>query len=225
MMGRQARPSGLVMGLDTHMISGSRACSISIRLTHSTITSQPSQHYAEALGLMVRVVAVDPEVEDAVGWRIESPTPGVVLVDVGLGGDPDPVPLHWRAGEWSKPPLDLAIDPVSGRLQALQFVLQDERVPVAEVAPLPAGQQGVPVLEVAGWPADRYRDVRCPVAAIPSQAGELVLRLGRGGVANACRVRGGLAIGYDRDGDLGETRVGPLADDDWESIDSFSVVG
>jgi hypothetical protein len=37
------------MGLDTHMIAGSRACSISIRLTHSTITSQSSPHYAEAL--------------------------------------------------------------------------------------------------------------------------------------------------------------------------------
>ena len=39
------------MGLDTHMIAGSRACSISIRLTHSTITSQSSPHYAEALPL------------------------------------------------------------------------------------------------------------------------------------------------------------------------------
>jgi hypothetical protein len=174
---------------------------------------------------MVRVVAVAPDVEGTVGWRIESPTVGVVLVDVGLGGDRDPAPLHWRAGEWSKPPLDLAIDPLSGRLQALQFVLQDERVPVEEVAPLPAGQQGVPVFEVAGWPADRYRDVRCPVAAIRSQAGELVLRLSRGGVANACRVRGGLAIGYDRDDDLCEIRVGPLAGDEWESIDSFSAVG
>jgi hypothetical protein len=39
MMNRQARRSGLVMGLDTHMIAGSRACSTSTRPTHPTITS------------------------------------------------------------------------------------------------------------------------------------------------------------------------------------------
>jgi hypothetical protein len=38
------------MGFDTHMIAGSRACSTSTRLTHSTITNQTSPHFAEALG-------------------------------------------------------------------------------------------------------------------------------------------------------------------------------
>jgi hypothetical protein len=46
------------------MISGSRACSISIWLTHSTITSQPSQHYAEAL-------AAAPTDPDLVAARVE----------------------------------------------------------------------------------------------------------------------------------------------------------
>jgi hypothetical protein len=46
MMGRQARRSGLVMGFDTHMIAGGRACSTSIPPT----TSQTSPHLAEALG-------------------------------------------------------------------------------------------------------------------------------------------------------------------------------
>jgi hypothetical protein len=39
------------MGFDTHMIAGSRACSTSTRLTHSTITNQTSPHFAEALRL------------------------------------------------------------------------------------------------------------------------------------------------------------------------------
>jgi hypothetical protein len=39
MMSRQARRSGLVMGLDTHMIAGSRACSTSTRPTDPTITN------------------------------------------------------------------------------------------------------------------------------------------------------------------------------------------
>ncbi len=48
MMGRQARRSGLVMGFDTHMIAGGRACSTSIPPTRPTITSQTSPHFAEA---------------------------------------------------------------------------------------------------------------------------------------------------------------------------------
>jgi len=37
------------MGLDTHMIAGSRACSTSIPPTHPTITNQTNPHFAEAL--------------------------------------------------------------------------------------------------------------------------------------------------------------------------------
>jgi hypothetical protein len=37
------------MGLDTHMITGSRACSTSTRPTHPTVTNETSPHYAEAL--------------------------------------------------------------------------------------------------------------------------------------------------------------------------------
>ena len=50
-----ARRSGLVMGFDTHMIAGSRACPPSTRLTHPTITSQTSPHYAGALVFLVDV--------------------------------------------------------------------------------------------------------------------------------------------------------------------------
>jgi len=49
MMSRQARRSGLVIGLDTHMIAGSRACSTSTRPTNPTITNKTSPHYDEAL--------------------------------------------------------------------------------------------------------------------------------------------------------------------------------
>jgi hypothetical protein len=44
MMSRQARRSGLVMGLDTYMIAESR-----LRPHHPTITNETSPHYAEAL--------------------------------------------------------------------------------------------------------------------------------------------------------------------------------
>jgi hypothetical protein len=51
MMKRQARRSGLVMGFDTHMIAGSRACSTSTRSSHPIITYKTSPHFAEALVL------------------------------------------------------------------------------------------------------------------------------------------------------------------------------
>jgi hypothetical protein len=51
MMKARARWSGLVMGFNTHMIAGGRACPTSTRLTHPTITSQTSPHYAGALGV------------------------------------------------------------------------------------------------------------------------------------------------------------------------------
>jgi len=53
----QARRSGLVMGLDTHMIAGSRACSTSTRLTHPIITNETTPHFAEALGFPRQAVA------------------------------------------------------------------------------------------------------------------------------------------------------------------------
>jgi hypothetical protein len=49
-MNRQARSSGGVMGLDTHMIAGSRACSTSIPAQSPDLTNQTNQHFAEALG-------------------------------------------------------------------------------------------------------------------------------------------------------------------------------
>ena len=49
MMKGQARASGLVMGFDTRMIAGVRACFTSTQPITPTITSQTSPHYAEAL--------------------------------------------------------------------------------------------------------------------------------------------------------------------------------
>ena len=40
------------MGLDTHMIAGSRACSTCTRPILPTLTSQTSPHYAEALAAL-----------------------------------------------------------------------------------------------------------------------------------------------------------------------------
>jgi hypothetical protein len=51
MMQGQARRSGLVMGLDTHMIAGRRACSSSSPPTQPNITNRSNPHYDEALAV------------------------------------------------------------------------------------------------------------------------------------------------------------------------------
>jgi hypothetical protein len=49
MMKGQARRSGLVMGFDTHMIAGRRACSSSSPATQPNITNRSNPHYDETL--------------------------------------------------------------------------------------------------------------------------------------------------------------------------------
>jgi hypothetical protein len=49
MMKGQARRSGLVMGFDTHMIAGRRACSRPARPTQPNITNRSNPHYDETL--------------------------------------------------------------------------------------------------------------------------------------------------------------------------------
>jgi hypothetical protein len=46
------------MGLDTHMIAGSRACTISTRLTHPIITNQTTPHFAETLAATLRLTGL-----------------------------------------------------------------------------------------------------------------------------------------------------------------------
>ena len=62
-------------------------------------------------------------------------------------------------GLWDKPPLDVSLAP-DGRLAAVQFVLQDERVPRDGGKQLAGDGTGGswPVFEVASWPDGRYLD-------------------------------------------------------------------
>src|SRR5699024_6091961 len=108
---------------------------------------------------------------------------GVVLIYLETGGQKSLTPLHWRAGDWTKPPLDIEINPLTGQVQGLQLVLQDEHVSqgTSEIARQYA--VGIPVVEMAGWPTDRYLDVRCDVRLTREPTDELVVELGAGRVA------------------------------------------
>jgi hypothetical protein len=171
---------------------------------------------------MPRAVGIEPYVGRPASWSIECPVPGVVLINLNLVSALHPAPLHWRVGNWRKPPLDIEIEPSSGSLQAIQFALQDEQVPLVAVASLPTGKSGLPVFDTADWPTDRYLDVRGQVAAIRTPADELGLVVSSEETTSTSQIPG-LVLGYDRNSSIHEIRIGPLPDEDWDAIAAMSV--
>ncbi|HEU5375400.1 MAG TPA: hypothetical protein VFV38_08180 [Ktedonobacteraceae bacterium] len=118
--------------------------------------------------------------------EITSPAQGVVLIDCRIAREeedeePLTVPLHWRVGDWSKPPIDIALDADTGRFQSLQLVLQDETIerrvqPAIDVATL-TSETGIPVFERTLWNnGERYADERLqPTPSWEGQSGLLVM--------------------------------------------------
>jgi len=155
-------------------------------------------------------------------WAIESPTPGVVLVNVAIDGSRSLTPLHWRGGDWTKPPLDIEVNPTNGAVQGLQVVLQDERVQRGPLESEPERVVGIPVVELADWPEDRYKDVRCEVQVTRGPKNELVIRLGASPVVSRSGAPGRLTFGWDDTANLCELVIGPLEHHEWDDIDAFS---
>jgi hypothetical protein len=137
-------------------------------------------------------------------------------------GPKSPTPLHWRAGDWTKPPLDIELNHVNGAVQGLQLVLQDEHVSTGTLEVTPESAAGIPVAEITDWPGDRYRDVQCDVAVTRGESNELIVRLGEPAVASRSGLPGRLMFGWDESANLCELVIGPLEDRDWEDIDAFS---
>ena len=171
----------------------------------------------------LRLARIETVSCDAI-WRIESPTPGVVLIDVHVVGIEEAVPLHWRTGTWSKPPLDVSLDR-EGRLVGFQFVLQDERVREGIPLDFPVPKLGLPVFDVEDWPSDRYADVKSALEAFRLEGSELELRLGDESVRQACQVGSSLFMTFGDHDRLSAIRLGPLSVEDWEAIDAFSHTG
>lgn len=158
----------------------------------------------------------------AATWAIESPTPGVVIISVEIEGSRSLSPLHWRAGDWTKPPLDIELNPDHGAVQAVQIVLQDENVPRRATIASQDCVVGVPVVDVAGWPTDRYRDVRRSMQVARASTGELVIKLGALSVACRAGLPGSLMFGWDESSNLCEVVIGPLTSEGWDDIDALS---
>jgi len=156
-------------------------------------------------------------------WAIESPTPGIVLINVVIPGSRSPAPLHWRAGDWTTPPVDVEINPNDGAIEAIQIVLQDERIDFGGRRKTLELVSGQPCVDVSDWPADRYRDVHCSVAVERAQDGELVVDFGDAAPMTQSGESGSLVFGWDASGELSQLIVGPFSSEDWDDINAFSV--
>lgn len=155
-------------------------------------------------------------------WAIESPVPGVVLISLEIAGPKSLTPFHWRAGDWTKPPLDIELNPTNGAIQALQLVLQDEHVSRGSLKAAPESAVGIPVVECTDWPSDRYRDVRCEVRVTRGEANEVIVSLGERTVVSRSGLPGSVTFGWDESSNLCELVIGPLGTQDWDDIDAFS---
>jgi hypothetical protein len=169
--------------------------------------------------LRVRGVLIE---ESAAVLDIDTPTHGVAIVNARFDRRKSPVPLHWRAGDWTKPPMDIEIDPQTGAVQAAQFVLQDERIPQSDMTEAPTPSGGTPIVETEGWTSDPYLGVHCDLRVWRGSSDELIVTFGdRSAVSHNGRDR--LTFGWDDASELAEVTFGPLSRQDWARINAYSV--
>jgi hypothetical protein len=153
----------------------------------------------------------------AIEWTLDCPTRGIAILDVMVGKDAATPPLHWRAGDWTKPPLDLRLNEAGG-VDSIQFVFQDESVDIGEGL-LPDGSEGgFPYFDVRQWPPSRYLDARIAVKTMRLPSGELYAAIGTGSPERAITVALGLRFGLDSSAQLVAIALGPLTADEWQLI-------
>jgi hypothetical protein len=160
---------------------------------------------------------VEPEAALPVKWQLDCPTRGVVILDVAVGEFGASAPLHWRAGDWTKPPLDIRLSD-EGAVESVQFVFQDESVEVDDVV-LPSDVEvGFPRFDVDEWPSDRYSDVRVPVTTLRLPSGELYATIGDARPSRSVSVTWGVRFDFDSADQLVGIALGPLTADEWQLI-------
>jgi len=162
---------------------------------------------------------VEPAEAPAIHWTLNCPTRGVVILDVAVGQDASDAPLHWRAGDWSKPPLDVRLSDV-GAVESIQFVFQDESVNAGEVVMPAEVEVGLPTFDVGEWPADRYSDARVDVRTLRLPSGELYAAIGDGQPERSVSVTWGLRFGFDSSDQLVGIALGPLTADEWQLVEA-----
>jgi hypothetical protein len=162
--------------------------------------------------------AIDVSAESGrIDISVDSPTTGVVIVDIKIGSQSTPAPLHWRAGDWTKPPLDISLSP-EGLVESIQVVFQDEEVTMVDGDVATEEEPGVPSFRVDEWPADRYLDVRTGVRAVRLASGELLVSIDDEHPARLLRIGDGVGLGLDASGRVVQVVMGPLDAEQWRLI-------
>src|SRR5713101_5756681 len=151
---------------------------------------------------MLKLTAIEKDVPASSTLEVKNLTDGVVSIQWVLERNPASPPLHWRAGRWEKPPVDLRLDARDGRLRALQVVLQDE-LPQQQSAPRPVLpiKAGLPLFDLSLWtPTDPYVDEKLDV--LISWSGDDQMAVDFGGMASRaiveCRVGERLGLLFDQ---------------------------
>jgi hypothetical protein len=121
------------------------------------------------------------------------PSPTVAILDIKVGRNQPPVPFHWRAGDWSRPPLDISLSD-AGSVESVQVVCNKGELRRVEFA-MPRVSFGTPIFDVSGWPESRYRDCRLAVAMARTGSEEITVDFGIAGrTARALNVGPGLNL-------------------------------
>lgn len=162
---------------------------------------------------------VEPDDAAAIRWTLDCPARRVVILDVEVGQETSGAPLHWRAGDWTKPPLDLRLS-ASGSVESIQFVFQDEAVEPGESVLPSRSEIGSPIFDVAKWPEGRYVDARLLVKTFRLPSGELYAAIGEGRPERSVSVTRGLRFGFDSSDQLVGVALGPLTDDEWRMVEA-----
>lgn len=162
---------------------------------------------------------VEPAEAPRIHWTLDCPTRGVVILDVAVGQGASDAPLHWRAGDWTKPPLDVQLSDV-GAVEGIQFVFQDEAVDVGEVVMPADAEVGLPTFDVGQWPADRYTDAHVEVRTVRLQSGELYAAIGNSQLERVVSVTWGLRLGFDSSDQLAGIALGPLTTEEWQVVEA-----
>lgn len=123
---------------------------------------------------MLRLLRVEDRAVK-VSRRLENPATGVALINCTLNVSAQGPPLHWRVGNWKKPPIDIEIDPTDGHLSALQVVLQDEGIAEGVLWKTEMKKiSGIPFFDLAIWPPKgRYLDEHSEPVIARSPSGDL----------------------------------------------------
>lgn len=158
------------------------------------------------------------DISEHVNWTLDCPAPGVVIIDVAVGDAASAVPFHWRAGDWTKPPLDFRLSE-RGALESIQIVFQDEEVSEGEGVAPPATARGCPVFDVGDWPAGRYLDVRTSVRVLRLPSGELRAVIGDREPEQSIAVAEGLRLEVDPARHLVGVVFGPLSVGEWHKLE------